>query len=105
MNKLEELKKEFIDTQCEPCEVMEEQCEVYENNGELVTDWWEERIKELLSSALTEMEGKRINTQSSVTTDEGYELRKINEPWDRGFNTAIDSCIQIIKNLTITTNE
>ena len=45
----EELKKEFIETQCEPDEDSE-RYSVYENDGELVADWWLQRIDEILAS-------------------------------------------------------
>lgn len=48
-NKLKALRKEYYDTQCEEIEGDEDRLEVYENDAELVADWWINKIQQTLT--------------------------------------------------------
>jgi hypothetical protein len=51
---IEECKKEFIDTQCEEMDGSEDRYSVYENDGELVADWWAEKMTTLIQTIRAE---------------------------------------------------
>ena len=64
-----ELKTEFIETQCKEMEGEEDLCEVYENDGELVADWWVEKITQLVKEVEAGERERIIKVVMGMTDD------------------------------------
>lgn len=77
-NKLEELtrelKKEYIEHQCELMEGYDDRYQVYENDGELVADWWLSKI--LQAYELGREESQNITIDEVETQSTGYTCLK-----------------------------
>ena len=85
-----ELKKEFIETQCEEMEGEEDLCEVYENDGELVADWWVEKITQLVKEVKAG-ERKRLENEFGDFAHEHYKgcVREADSTYTYGYDNEV----------------
>lgn len=101
MNKSEEkeLRQEYYENQCEEKEGDEERCQVYENDGKLVADWWIAKITSLLSRREEELV-KEIEKmkENLVTFNDNVPMNCNPRCHDSGREESFDKVLAIIHN-------
>lgn len=100
---VQQLKGEYIESQCEKMEGVEDRYEVYENDGELVADWWCEEIKKRdlahRDAIIEVLEAKKIKDLPSSLIDPSGFCKAV------GHNQALDQAIEAVKKIYQEGNE